>query len=57
MGVSEIKHKELKRELTIKHRRLLEEAYSIKYTEDSLSDVLTFEAIQLENKLRFLQLG
>ncbi len=45
----------LKEYLERKHRRLIEEAYNVKYTDSSLSDVLTYEALQLDQKLKFLE--
>ena len=47
----------MKRFLERKYGRLIEESYNLKYTEDSKSDVLAFEAIQLEQKLKFLNLA
>jgi len=44
-----------KKYLERKHKRLIEEAYNVKYTDASLSDVLTYEALQLDQKLKFLQ--
>ncbi len=49
------KHIRLKKYLERKHKRLIEEAYNLKYTDSSLSDVLTYEALQLDQKLKFLQ--
>ena len=49
------KHIRFKEYLERKHKRLIEEAYNIKYTDSSLSDVLTYEALQLDQKLKFLQ--
>ena len=50
------KHVQVKEYLERKHKRLTEEAYNVKYTDASLSDVLTFEALKLDKKLKFLQL-
>ena len=44
-----------KRFLEQKYRRLLEEAYNLQYTDHSLSDILTYEALQLRNKISFLR--
>ncbi|MFT5890598.1 MAG: hypothetical protein ACI9Y7_000691 [Dokdonia sp.] len=49
------KHIQFKEYLEKKHKRLIEEAYNVKYTDSSLSDVLTYEALQLDQKLKFLQ--
>lgn len=39
-----------------KYMRLIEEAYNIRYTDSGMSDVLTYEALKLDQKLKFLQL-
>ncbi len=49
------KHIQFKEYLERKHKRLIEEAYNLEYTDASLSDVLTYEALQLDQKLKFLQ--
>lgn len=49
------KHKRLKNFLERKYQRLVEEAYNLKYTDASTSDILTFEALKLDQKLKFLQ--
>ncbi len=54
MSVS--KHERIRSYMERKHRKLVEEAYNLKYTDHERSDVLTFEALQLDQKLKFLQL-
>lgn len=49
------KHSKVKEYLERKYKRLIEEAYNIEFTDASLSDVLTYEALQLDQKLKFLQ--
>ena len=49
------KHLRLKDYMERKYKRLIEEAYNIRYTDASLSDILTYEALQLEQKIKFLQ--
>lgn len=49
------KHKRLKSYLERKYSKLIEEAYNLKYTDHERSDVLTFEALQLDQKLKFLE--
>jgi len=39
-----------------KYRRLVEEAYNVRFTDMSESDILTFEASQIDLRLKFLQL-
>ena len=53
---STLKHERIRSFMERKHRKLTEEAYNLKYTDDERSDVLTFEALQLDQKLKFLQL-
>lgn len=50
------KHKRYKSYLERKHKKLVEEAYNIKYTDHSLSDILTYDALRLHQKLTFFQL-
>lgn len=50
------KHKRYYRFLELKYKRLIEEAYNIQYTDHSRSDILTFEALNLRQKIVFLQL-
>lgn len=52
---SDSKHKQLWPYLQQKHKNLVEEAYNLKYTNHERSDILTFEALQLDQKLKFLQ--
>jgi len=40
-----------------KYRRLVEEAYNLQFTDHSLSDILTFEAMQIYQKINFLRLS
>lgn len=49
------KHKYLHLYLQQKHKKIVEEAYNLMYTDHELSDVLTFEALQIDQKLKFLQ--
>lgn len=49
------KHKQLYLYLKLEHKILIEEAYNIMYTDHELSDILSFEALQLDQKLKFLQ--
>lgn len=49
------KHIQCKEYLERKHKRLIEEAYNLEFTDASMSDVLTYEALQLDQKLKFLQ--
>jgi len=49
------KHKRLKRFMKRKYNRLVEEAYNVQYTDAPLSDVLTYEALKLDQKLKFLK--
>jgi len=49
------KQQHLKDFMERKYRKLIEEAYNLKYTDHALSDVLTYEALQLDQKLKFLQ--
>lgn len=49
------KHIEFKKYLEQKYKRLIEEAYNLEFTDASLSDVLTYEALQLDQKLKFLK--
>lgn len=49
------KHKRLKTFLERKYQRLVEEAYNLKYTDAGTSDILTYEALKLDQKLKFLQ--
>lgn len=50
-----IKQKRLKSDLEYKYGKLIEEAYNLKFTDDGRSDVLTYEALKLDQKLKFLQ--
>ena len=52
---SQYKHQRIKTYMERKHKNLVEEAYNLKYTDHEQSDVLTFEALQLDSKLKFLQ--
>lgn len=49
------KHKRIKSYMERKYRKLVEEAYNVKYTDHELSDVLSYEALKLDQKLKFLQ--
>ncbi len=49
------KHQRLKSFMERKYKRLVEEAYNYEYTDHSLSDVCTFEALKLDQKLKFLK--
>ncbi len=49
------KQKRLKSYLERKYMKVVEEAYNIKYTDHEKSDVLAYEALQLDKKLKFLQ--
>lgn len=50
------KHKRYQNFLDQKYKRLVEEAYNIQYTDHSLSDILTFEALRIYQKIKFLKL-
>ncbi|TVZ51721.1 Lacal_2735 family protein [Dokdonia sp. Hel_I_53] len=50
------KHQRIRNYMERKHRKLVEEAYNLQYTDHERSDVLTFEALQLDQKLKFLHL-
>ncbi len=50
-----VKHKRLKTFMERKHKRLVEEAYNLKFTDHEKSDVLTYEALKLDQKIKFLQ--
>lgn len=50
------KHQRYHSFLERKYKRLVEEAYNLQYTDHSLSDILTYEALHLYQKIRFLQL-
>ncbi len=39
-----------------KYKRLIEEAYNLRYTDMGQSDILTYEASQIDLRLKFLQL-
>ena len=47
------KHKRIKSYMVRKHKKLVEEAYNLRYTDHEKSDVLTYEALQLDTKLKF----
>ncbi len=49
------KHKRYHSFLEHKYKRLIEEAYNVQFTDHSLSDILTFEALHLHQKMKFLQ--
>ncbi|MFT6601537.1 MAG: adenine/guanine phosphoribosyltransferase-like PRPP-binding protein [Dokdonia donghaensis] len=49
------KHKRLKSFMQRKHKKLVEESYNIMYTDHEKSDVLTYEALQLDKKIKFLK--
>ena len=53
---SDDKQSTLKNYIERKHSKLVEEAYNVQYTDHELSDILTYEALQLDQKLKFLQL-
>ena len=38
-----------------KHQKLVEESYNLMYTDHAKSDVLTYEALQLDKKMKFLK--
>ena len=40
-----------------KYKRLIEESYNIQFTDHGLSDILTYEAMQIDQKMRFLRLA
>ncbi|MEQ3655727.1 MAG: Lacal_2735 family protein [Dokdonia sp.] len=50
------KHKRIKNFMERKYQRLVEEAYNLKYTDASTSDILTYEALKIDQKLKFLEL-
>lgn len=54
---TEAKHKRYASFLENKYKRLVEEAYNIRYTDHSLSDILMYEALRIDQKMRFLQLS
>ena len=41
--------------LESKYRKLVEEAYNLKYIDSSQSDILSYEALQLDQKIKFLR--
>jgi len=53
---AEIRHKRYKNYLERKYKKLIEEAYNVQYTDHSLSDILTYDALRLRHKLSFFQL-
>ncbi len=50
------KQKRYKNYLERKYKKLIEEAYNVQYTDHSLSDILTYDALRLRHKLSFFQL-
>lgn len=53
--ITETKHKRYLNFLERKYKRLVEEAYNVQYTDHSLSDILSFEALNLRQKITYLQ--
>ena len=41
--------------LIIKYKKLVE-AYNLKFVDSSLSDILSFEALKIDQKIKFLRL-
>lgn len=54
--ISNVKQERYKNFLERKYKRLVEEAYNIQYTDHGLSDILSFEALSLYQKITFLKL-
>ena len=52
---SSAKQERYKGFLERKYKRLIEEAYNVEYTDHGLSDILTFEALRLYQKMQFLK--
>lgn len=49
------KHENYQSFLERKYSRLVEEAYNLQYTDHGLSDILTYEALNLYQKITFLK--
>ncbi len=42
--------------LVCKYKRLVEDAYNLKFVDAGLSDILSFEALKIDQKIKFLRL-
>jgi len=55
MNTTKTNQNNYKEYLENEQKRLIEEAYNVKYTDSSLSDILIYEALKLDQQLKFLQ--